>query len=383
MTRESYRLFSEGKIRNLTITNRLVRSATAEGGMTEEGRLIPGLLEFYERLTAGGAGMIITGHMAVMPQGRAGHNQGCIWDDEYIEDIAQMADQVHRTDESCRVIAQLSHCGRQKTAEDPTGDCTGPSAVPSPILERTARELSNDEIEEVIECFVQAMSRVKKAGFDGVQLHAAHGWLLSSFLSPYTNLRNDEFGGSLENRMRILAEIVTRGRALVGDFPILVKINCDDFILGGVDINLFQQHVDELAKFGVDAVEISGGMWDCLARDEDTLGFFPIIIPESRVRINKPEKQSYFLKYLKGIISSIPIILVGGNKNVENLEDIVKNEKVDFISMSRPFISEPELPNRWKRDEGSEKADCTSCNMCILTVREGLTNCMLKNDKAR
>ena len=154
--------------------------------------------------------------------------------------MADIARQIHSTDSACIAIAQLDHRGRQQLVADKFGDCTGPSAVPSPILEKTARELSPDEIQDVIDCFVNAILRVKKAGFDGVQLHAAHGKLLSSFLSPYTNQRTDDYGGSLENRMRIISEIVTRGRELVGDFPIMVKINCDDFVPVGLTPSCLQ-----------------------------------------------------------------------------------------------------------------------------------------------
>ena len=383
MTREHYQIFSPGKVGGLTIKNRLVRSATAEGSSDEHGQFVPGLLDLYSDLAAGGAGMIITGHMAVMPAGQAGHNQTRIWDDSCIDVVADIARQIHSTDSACIAIAQLSHRGRQQPVANKFGDCTGPSAVPSPILEKTARELSRDEIQEVIDCFVNAILRVKKAGFDGVQLHAAHGWLLSSFLSPYTNQRTDDYGGSLENRMRIISEIVTSGRELVDGFPIMVKINCDDFIPGGVDAQLFAEHVAALEKIGVDAIEVSGGMWDCLARDESELGWFPLPIPEARTRIGTAEKQSYFRKYLEQLNTMIPIILVGGNKNVEALEEIVKSGKPGFISMSRPFISEPDLPNRWMEGRGKDRADCISCNTCFTTLREEIVHCLFKKDKAR
>ena len=169
----------------------------------------------------------------------------------------------------------------------------------------------------------------------------------------------------------------------MGDFPIMVKINCDDFVPGGVDAQLFKEHVAALGKIGVDAIEVSGGMWDCLARDESELGWFPMPIPEARTKIGTAEKQSYFRKYVEQIVTKVPIILVGGNKNVESLEEIIKSEITSFISMSRPFICEPDLPNRWLAGRGKRRADCISCNMCLTTMREGIVHCLFKADKEK
>jgi 2,4-dienoyl-CoA reductase-like NADH-dependent reductase (Old Yellow Enzyme family) len=141
--------------------------------------------------------------------------------------------------------------------------------------------------------------------------------------------------------------------------------------------------VAALEKIGVDAIEVSGGMWDCLARDESELGWYPLPIPEARTRIGTAEKQSYFRKYLEQLNTKIPIILIGGNKNVESLEEIAKSGLVDFFSMSRPFICEPDLPNRWLEGRGKDRADCISCNTCIISMREGVIYCMFKKDKEK
>ena len=381
MGREKYKVFSEGRIAGLAIKNRLVRSATFEACMTKNGRFTKKILDLYRNLSMGGAGLIITGHIAVMPQGKGMPTQMCIYDDSYIDDIAKIADIVHSIGEGCKVIGQLSHTGRQVLNENREAECVGPSDVPSPVLKKHPRELSAGKIEHVAKCFADAAARVKKAGFDGVQLHAAHGWLLSSFLSPYTNRREDRYGGPLRNRLNILKEIIFRARDLVGDYPILIKVNCDDFVREGITAKDFPELAGEIAHLGFDALEVSGGMWDCLARTEEELGFFPLPIPEARTRIEAPEKQSYFLKYVEKLDLGIPIILVGGNRNIEELENIISKGSVDFFSMSRPLISEPDLPNRWLEGRGSPKADCVSCNACLLTVKFGSLHCMLKKNR--
>ena len=176
---------------------------------------------------------------------------------------------------------------------------------------------------------------VKKAGYDGAQLHGAHGWLLSSFLSPYTNRRDDQYGGSIEKRVAILREIIGKARENVDDFPILIKMNCTDHIEGGIDIETFPEVAKEVEALGFDAIEVSGGMWDCLSRTEEELGFFPLPIPEARTRINSLDKQSYYVRCAEGLDLDIPIIVVGGHRNVESLEEIIGRGNYRF------FLIEP------------------------------------------
>ncbi len=381
MTREDYKVFSKADIAGLKLKNRLIRSATFEAAMTDDGKITETMLTLYRRLAEGGVGLIITGHMAVMLEGKATHRQTCIHEDAFIEEIRPIVDVVHRAGNGCRVVAQLSHAGRQVMQDNNTARAVGPSAVPSPILKKQARALSTEEIETVIRAFVNAIVRVKKAGFDGAQLHAAHGWLLSSFLSPYTNRRNDEFGGPARNRAKILREIVAQARKKVGAYPLLVKMNCEDHVEGGIGFGSFSEIVREVEKAGFDAIEVSGGMWDCLARTKDELGFVPMPIPEARTRIANPGKQSYFLKYANMLNLKIPVILVGGNRNIESMERILGEGKVSFFSMARPLIKEPDLPNRWLEGRGSETAECVSCNSCLLMVKYFSLACLLNQNK--
>jgi 2,4-dienoyl-CoA reductase-like NADH-dependent reductase (Old Yellow Enzyme family) len=221
-------------------------------------------------------------------------------------------------------------------------------------------------VDIIVSDFVDAIFSAKQAGFDGIQLHAAHGYLLSSFLSPYTNKRADRYGGSVKKRACIIGEIVGAAREKVGSFPILIKLNCDDHIAGGITKETFPELLKEIADTGVDAIEVSGGMWDCLVSTENELGFAPVPIPESRTHIDEPDKQSYYYSYVRDLRLPIKLILVGGNRNIEQMESIIQEGHVDFLSLSRPLIAEPNLPDRWLHGIGSENAHCVSCNACLL-----------------
>lgn len=351
--------------------------------MTEDGRVTPQILSLYRNLASGGVGTIITGHMAVKREGKGNDRQTCIYDDCHISEIAQIADVVHRSEKDCKIIAQLSYAGRQVFHDNRVAECVGPSDVPSPILRKRARVLAVDEIRDVTSCFANAVVRVKKAGFDGVQLHGAHGYLLSSFLSPYTNRRSDEYGGAIVQRVSILREIIAKARGRVHDFPILIKINCTDHIEGGIASDTFHELAKAVEELGVDAIEVSGGMWDCLSRSEEELGFFPLPIPEARTRINSLEKQSYYVRCAEGLDVNIPVMVVGGHRNVESLEEIINRGNIDFFSLSRPLISEPDLPNRWLEGRGSDRADCVSCNSCLLEVKSKSLKCILKQNRLK
>lgn len=375
--RDSYTLFSEENIAGRKTKNRLIRSATFEAAANGDGTITDAYINLHRTLARGGVGTIITGLMAVAENARGMHNQVGAWGDHHIFGLKNVTDAVHGEASDTLIFAQIAHAGRNVPSKSNLSEPVGPSEVPSPLLKRQARELSVEEIEEITEGFADAIFRVREAGFDGVQLHGAHGYLISSFLSPYTNRRTDRFGGSPENRARIVSDIVSSGRKRVGsDFPILIKMNADDFVPGGVNIDTFPDLAKQVEAAGVDAIEVSGGTWDCLARSEKELGFFPVPFADSRIRIDDPARQSYFLPYTESLDLKIPVILVGGHRSVERMEDILNNNSIDFLSISRPLISEPDLPNRWRTGIGPQTPRCVSCNGCYLTINKGPTSCL-------
>jgi 2,4-dienoyl-CoA reductase-like NADH-dependent reductase (Old Yellow Enzyme family) len=177
-------------------------------------------------------------------------------------------------------------------------------------------------------------------------------------------------------------------REAIGDWPILIKMNSTDYVAGGIELDTFPELANEIESTGVDAIEISGGMWDCLVRSEAELGFRPVPAPESHTRIGRPDRQSYFLPYAESLDLHIPVILVGGNRDIDQLERIVRRGKVDFIALCRPLISEPDLPKRWLEGRGGPRTDCISCNSCIYNMfvhpgrpEPGLVTCLFKHDK--
>lgn len=381
MRRDNFAIFSEGKIGKLKLPNRLVRSSTWDPSILSIRQMTDEVLNLYRNLALGGIGLIITGGFPVFRE-RTSRDQPGDWllsfSDLCVKDLERMIQAVRDVNPQCKIIAQLEN-----------GNINAkPSDVSSPFSKRKLRILNQKEIFDIIDSFVEAIIEMKIIGFDGVQLHAAHGGLLSRFLSSYSNQRDDIYGGSASKRVRIIKEIVSKARETVGDFPILIKMNCTDFVEGGTDIDTFPILAKEIEKANVDAIEVSGGMWDCLFRSEEELGFRPVPAPESHTRIRDPEKQSYFLKFAEKLDLSIPIILVGGNRHIERLESIVKQGKVDFISLSRPLICEPDLPNRWLEGRGGDTTECISCNSCIYNMyvhpgkpKPGLVTCVYKEDK--
>jgi 2,4-dienoyl-CoA reductase-like NADH-dependent reductase (Old Yellow Enzyme family) len=336
-----------------------------------------GVLNLYKELALGGVGLIITGGFSAFNQQSIedGSKKWILgYEDVRVEGIEKLAEVVHSSAPNCPIIAQVENGSLNAM----------PSEVTSPISKKRFRQLTVEEIDEIVNNYVDAIIGMQEAGFDGVQLHAAHMSLLSRFLSPYTNHRNDIYGGSVSNRVRIIHEIVSKARQSVGQYPILIKVNCTDYLMGGTDIDNFPDLAKEIERTNVDAIEISGGMWECLLRNEQELGFRPVPAPESHTRIGIPEKQSYFLKYTEKLNVTIPLILVGGNRDIERLETIVKQEKVDFIALSRPLIREPNLPNRWLEGIGNQKTDCISCNSCIFSMiqyPDRLVTCVHMHDK--
>jgi 2,4-dienoyl-CoA reductase-like NADH-dependent reductase (Old Yellow Enzyme family) len=213
----------------------------------------------------------------------------------------------------------------------------------------------------VVSAYGQAARRAQQAGFDGVQIHAAHGYLLNQFLSPAFNQRNDQYGGEIQNRARALIEVLVSVRKAVGkNFPVLVKLNCQDFIENGLTLEDSLQVGLMLTGNGIDAIELSGGV---------LIGgkLNPV-----RMGIKTEDKESYFkqgaMAFKKKV--DVPLILVGGNRSFQVAERLVDEGVVDYISMSRPFIREPDLINRWKSGDLS-RATCLSDNMCYGPAREG------------
>ena len=352
------KLFDPTEINGMTLKNRFVRSATWEGMASDDGACTPRLVDTIARLAEGGVGLIITGHAYVKKQGQAGQWQLGIYEDRLIAGLREMTDAVHQR--GGRIIAQLAHSG---LFADPslTGYPPLAPSVISGITEHAVQEMTLSDIQDVVESFGLAAQRAQKTGFDGVQLHAAHGYLLSQFLSPFFNRRSDRYGGNIENRAVIHLEILDTVRSYVGkDYPVLIKMNTRDFIEGGLELEDAVKAGKLLAQNRLDAIELSGGT-----------GLSGKLNPV-RTGIRKKADEAYFedaADLFKEHID-IPIILVGGIRSFEVAERIVDSGIADYVSMSRPFIREPDLVNRWKSGDRS-KAACLSDSRCFVPARTG------------
>jgi len=351
----------------IKIKNRLVRSATYDG-MANKGMVTEKQLKLYKYLAEGGIGLIITGYAYVQKSGQGGENALAINDDRFIPDLRKIVDTVHKYGNDCKILCQLNHCGRQSVYLSET---FAPSAILEKATNKMPKKMSIKEIEDTIEAFAQASRRAKKAGFDGIQLHGAHGWLISEFLSPYTNKRRDLYGGSLDHRLNFIKDIYERSIELVGkNYPIMIKINGSDFLEGGITMKESRINAQKLEKIGFDALEISGGMWEVRTRNKKELGWIPSLLPESRTRIGIRNTPAYNLPYAKAIKSlvDIPVGVVGGINSIDLCEKIIKEDSADFISLCSPLIREPNLPNRWFNGIGSKKVKCEYCNGCLSTL---------------
>jgi 2,4-dienoyl-CoA reductase-like NADH-dependent reductase (Old Yellow Enzyme family) len=344
-------LFTPIRLGPVSVPNRFVRSATHDYMADDEGNVTAANVELYPRLAEGEVGLIITGHAYVQPSGKASPRQIAVYDDRFVDRLALIPEAVHRF--PSRVFLQIAHAGRQ-TKEKLCG-CVpvSPSAVYDPVSKVMPRELSGDEIRLLIADFVSAAARAERAGFDGVQLHAAHGYLLSSFLSPHTNRRSDEWGGRVEARARVLVEVLRSIKTACGrDFSVIVKLNSTDFLEGGLDLADAVRVARILEGEGIDGIEVSGGMaeagrgsiWPGL-RDEKDEGYFV----ENAARI----KQAVH----------VPVFGLGGIRTLSVAERMVRDGRVDLVSLSRPLIRDPFLIRHF-REGLATKSECISCNRC-------------------
>lgn len=347
-------LFEPTTINGLTLANRFVRSATWEGMATDAGAVTPQLSGVMTALARGKVGLIISGHAYVDRAGQAGPHQLGIYGDELVPGLTKMVSAVH--DAGGKIVAQLAHAGGFAAARlsglTPLAVSAGVEALKQPC-----RELNTDDIRNLVTTFAAAAGRAREAGFDGVQLHSGHGYLLSQFLSPLFNRRTDAYGGDVAGRTRIHLETLKAVRARVGDdYPVLVKINGGEFVEGGLAAADAAAAGRLLEKGGIDAIEVTGGLLRT-----SMMGPSP-----SRAGILSPSKEAYHADEARAFkaATTVPLILVGGMRSFETAEKMIHEGVADYISMSRPFIREPDLIARWQAGD-RRPAACQSDNLCF------------------
>jgi len=360
-------LFTPWNIGSMDLPNRLVRSATAELMADNDGRPLETLLKLYEQLVLGGAGLIITGHMYIHPTGKAHPEMTGVYTDDLLPDLAGLADVVHK--HGGKIAVQINHGGMQ-CSEDAVPETIAPSPVTMNSSSQRAREMHEEEILQMIQAYGDAARRVKMAGFDAVQIHAAHGYLISQFLSPYVNKRKDQWGGNLQNRMRFLREVSMLVRAEVGpDYPVFIKLGMMDGVEGGLTVEEGAQVAGSLEDMGIEALEISGG-----------IGGKKVV--NSKKGIRNPSEEAYFLHLAEKArpVTQLPILLVGGLRSRSVMERILESQNADFISLCRPLITEPDLPNLMKQGL-KDKSRCLSANNCWPTLDSTGIACKCPHEK--
>ncbi len=390
-------LFEKALISGLEVKNRIIRSATHDGLADENGAPCDKLIAKYEHLAENEIGCIITGYAAVSRNGVSPYPRMMkIYDDGVIDKYKELTDAVHR--HRVPVILQIAHCGRQTSSKAIGVQKVAPSNVFHAFYPDKAKELTEAEIYGIINDFVSAAVRAEKAGFDGVQLHGGHGYLLHDFLSPYGNRRKDSWGGSLENRCRIV-ELIIKGIKEKTSLPVWIKISAEDNRKGGMNIESSVEICKRLEKAGCDAIEVSCGTvqdgmntmrsklmpMDAVFKYREPCASFPpllskIALPAANLinpLIKQPAPLENFNVENSEIIKksvSIPVIVVGGIHKSEDMEDILQNGKADFVSMCRPFICEPDLAKKLKN--GQKEAKCIMCNYCGLVIEKEPTRCL-------
>ncbi|OGW27615.1 MAG: NADH-dependent flavin oxidoreductase [Nitrospirae bacterium GWC2_57_13] len=352
-------LFDSTSINGMQLRNRFVRSATWEGMCDNDGRPTEKLVQCYRNLAIGGAGLIITGYSFVRLDGKQLPSKMGIHRDDFAPEMKALTKAVH--DKQGRICVQLVHAGALSASKPEQARLLAPSAVEAPTYSTVPSEMTAKDIGELVAAFGDGARRAREWGFDAVQLHAAHGYLINQFLSPLTNQRTDAYGGSIENRSRFLLEVYGAARSAVGkDFPVTVKLNGSDFLAGGLtsDDALFAAMA--LAAEDVDAIEVSGGT----AASGDMT---PV-----RTKIERREQEAYNLPLAGRIKQAVtcPVMVVGGVRSYETAQEIIEEEKADYVALARPLIREPGLVRRWQEGDHA-RARCISCNGCFKPGLKG------------
>ena len=384
-------LFSNATIGHLELSNRLIRTASHEGLADSRGRPTPEQFEFYRGFVEGGIGMVITGYAGISQSGKSAlYHMTMIDSDDLIPSHRKLVERVHGI--GGKIVLQIAHCGRQSWSTATGRPLQAPSAIPCGFYRERPKEMTPEDIVIVIDEFGQAARRAKAAGYDGVQIHGAHGYLLSTFLSQHANKRTDQWGGSPQNRFRIVGRTLEKVRETVGeDYPVLIKLNTYERAARGIKAGDCIGFAKMVAKTGCcDAIEFSCGTNEggfIMARGKfPTDAIFKFMRPYCNYHIlikffmkvfivpfiklkQPPFHEAYNLETAAKVKEkiSLPIITVGGMRSKTLLENAIESNQTDFISMARPLIMEPDLPNKFRTGE-SETALCDNCNQCVVAA---------------
>ena len=345
-------LFSPVTINGMTLKNRAVMPAMGTGYGNADGTVSDRLAAYLARRAKGGTGLIITEVCAVDPRGKGFPNEIGAWNDAFIPGLTGLTEAIHR--KSGKIALQLHHAGRETFEQAAGGIPEAPSAIPSAVLGQPCEAMDRERIAAVIEAFARAAARARKAGFDAVEIHGAHGYLLNQFLSPFSNQRTDEYGGSEENRSRFVLAIIAAVRKEAGrDFPVIIRISADEMIRGGYDLAFMQRLAPRLVAAGIDAIHCSVGVFS-------TPGTMSIASMDT-----EPGFNLFRARAIKEAVN-VPVIGVGRINDPELAEKAIAAGDADLISFGRQHLTDPDFIAKAEAGDFGEIRRCVACNQgCI------------------
>jgi len=355
------KLFEPITIGNVTIRNRIVMPGMDTNFGDEKGQATERNLKYYELRSKGGAGLIIAEATYFDVVGRGTLRMLSAESDRKIPHLRKVAESIKKY--GALAMIQVYHAGIQATSFITGEQIVGPSDVPSTLTGVIPQPLTKKMIKKLTANYAQACLRVKKAGFDGVEIHAGHGYLINQFFSPLYNKRNDEYGGSLENRMRIALEILAAIRDKCGqDFIIGFRLNCRDYIEGGLEVEEMTEIAIALEKKGVDLINITAGIFDS--------PYYPVV-----PFMNIPRGvYSDYSAIIKRAVDKVPVCVVGRINTPEIAEKILQEGKADLVAMGRALIVDPFFPKKVQAGKRDEMIVCPACNACLnqILIEESL-----------
>ena len=344
-------LFTPMKIGSLEIANRLVVPPMVTNFCNPDGTTTERYITYHETRAKGGWGLIITEACAVDPCGKGFSFMAGLWEDEQIESHRALTEQVHK--HPSKIFLQIFHAGRQTSQNVIDMEPVAPSPIPCPVKMEIPHELSIEEIHDIVERFGDAALRAKKAGYDGVEIHGSHGYLVAQFMSSYSNKRTDQYGGCLSNRLRFPLEIIENIRTKVGpDFPIGFRISADEFVPGGNTIVDTRAIALILENAGVDVIHVSGG---CYASLEQFIP--PSAVPHGNL--------THLAAEIKKVVD-IPVITVSRINDPLVADSLLAAGNADFVAMGRASLADPELPKKAAQSKFNEIRMCIGCDQGCL-----------------
>lgn len=359
------KLFEPISIRSMQIKNRYVMPPMVTNYAEDNGVVTQRLIDYHVARARGGVGLIMVEASYVRPDGRGFLHEVGIHKDEMIPGLKRLVDEVHAA--GAKIGIQIFHAGRQTSSAITGIQPVAPSAVCCPVVQEIPRELSIDEIKQIVDAFGAAANRAKQAGFDTVEIHGAHGYLIAAFLSPFSNRRLDAYGGGLTGRARFAIEVVRKVREVVGpDYPIFFRISGAEFVEGGITLVQTRAVVPMLIEAGVDALDVSAGNY---------------ATPGGLIVAPMDVQQAVLVPLAQGIkdVSSVPVMVADRIHDPLIAEQVLQSGHADLIGIGRALLTDPDLPNKVQRDEIDEVFPCISCNQACIgeLLKQNSISCLL------